>query len=114
MTATSHLLSWPWLRQTSATYHRLLVIRIGGRLSSRRSGTSLLLRSERAAAAMVPLLTARDRQPGLAVCSAGQDAQTTQLSAQARVVPQPHAAVAAAAAMMARSYSSRKIKQFFS
>ena len=67
---------------------------------------------------MVPLMTARDRQLGLAVCSAGQDAQTIQLGAQARVVPQPHAAFAAAssaaAAMMARSYSSRKIKQFFS
>ena len=67
---------------------------------------------------MDAVLTMHDFQPGLAICLAGQDGQMTQLSIQARVVPQPLAAAVAAstvgAAMMARSYSARKIKQFFS
>lgn len=68
---------------------------------------------------MEPVLTIQDFQPGLALCLAGQDGHMTQLSIQARVVPQPLAAAAVAAssvgaAMMARSYSARKIKQFFS
>lgn len=69
---------------------------------------------------MEPVLTIQDFQPGLALCLAGQDGHMTQLSIQARVVPQPLAAAAAVAAssvgaaMMARSYSARKIKQFFS
>ena len=70
---------------------------------------------------MEPVLTIQDFQPGLALCLAGQDGHMTQLSIQVRVVPQPLAAASAAvaassvgAAMMARSYSARKIKQFFS